>query len=79
MVSTLTELEMQLIDTMSREQLLAAIRQRLNSLPADLLMRLEDQPTDALRLHLLAARLIGALRQMQNRDQFAGRERLPAI
>jgi hypothetical protein len=79
MVSTLTELEMQLIDTMSREQLLAAIRQRLNSLPPDLLMQLEDQPTDALRLYLLAARLIGALRQMQNRDQFAGRERFPAI
>ena len=65
MDSTLCELELRCIDPMSRQQLLEAIRRRLDCLPADLGERLEEQPDGWLRLLLLAARLVCALRQLR--------------
>jgi hypothetical protein len=67
MASDLYELEMRSIDLMSRQQLLDAIRPRLDCLPPDLRERLDDQPDAWLRLLLMAARLIWALRLL--RDQ----------
>jgi hypothetical protein len=68
MVSTLSQLELQCIDPMSRQQLLDAIRARLDCLPPDLREGLDEQPTDQLRLLLLAARLTYALRQLRRVD-----------
>jgi hypothetical protein len=72
MVSTLGELEMHVIDPMSRQQLLEALRPRRDCLPPDLRERLEEQPTERLRLLLLAARLIHALRLLPGQDWAAG-------
>jgi hypothetical protein len=65
MDSTLCDLEMRCIDSMSRQQLLEAIRRRQDSLPADLRERLEEQTDGWLRLLLMLARLTYALRQLQ--------------
>jgi hypothetical protein len=67
MASDLYELEMRSVDLMSRQQLLDAIRPRLDCLPNDLRERLDDQPDGWLRLLLMAARLVWALRLL--RDQ----------
>jgi hypothetical protein len=73
MVSELSELEMKCIEPMTREQLLAAIRKREDCLPPDLRERLEEQPMGRLKLLLLAARLIYALRQLPAPDWMEGR------
>lgn len=67
MVSTLSELELSLIDRMSRGDLIQAIRGRAADLPGDLLGRLEEQPTDDLQMLLLAGRLIQVLRHLRSR------------
>src|SRR5262249_59058000 len=64
LVSTLGLLEIKCIDPMNREQLLQAIRRRLDCLPPDLGERLEEQPTGRLQLLLLAARLVHVLREL---------------
>lgn len=66
MVTTLSELELACIERLTREGLIEAIRARGGDLPADLLERLEEQPTESLRLLLLAGRLIQVLRQMRS-------------
>jgi hypothetical protein len=65
MVSNLSALELSCMDRLSREQLIVAIRARAADLPADLLEGLEGQPTDGLRLLLLAGRLVQVLRHMR--------------
>jgi hypothetical protein len=60
--STLFEMEMLNLDRMSRAELLDAIRQHWDNLPADLRVILEDESTDQLRLLLMAARLLHTLR-----------------
>jgi hypothetical protein len=67
MITTLSELELSCIDRLSREQLLAALRNHTEHLPGDLVERLDDQSTDQLRLLLLAGRLIRVLRQWGHR------------
>jgi hypothetical protein len=67
MVSTLSELELSLIERLSREDLIQAIRGRAGDLPGDLLERLEEQPTDDLQMLLLAGRLIQVLRHLRSR------------
>jgi len=66
--STLCDIEMRCIDPMSRAQLLEAIRRRLDCLPADLCERLDEQANAWLRLLLMAARLIYALRELRGQD-----------
>jgi hypothetical protein len=68
MISPLCLLEVHRLDAMTRQQLLEAIRSRRYGLPPDLEGPLEDEPTDRLRLLLLAARLIGALRRTRSQD-----------
>ena len=68
MVSELSDLEMKCIDPMTREQLLAAIRRREECLPPDLREGLDGQPIARLRLLLLTARLVFALRQLPAPD-----------
>jgi hypothetical protein len=63
--STLYELEMSYLDTMSRQQLVEALRCCSHCLPADLTARVEGETTDRLRLFLFAARLIHVLRQLR--------------
>jgi hypothetical protein len=70
MISTLGKLELHLIDPLSRQQLLDAVRLQRNCLPADLLVGLEEQGTDQLRLLLLTARLIEVLRELRGRAWF---------
>jgi hypothetical protein len=64
MVSQWGELEMRCIDPMDRGQVLEALRRCQDGLPPDLREGLDDQPVARLRLLLLAARLIWALRQL---------------
>jgi hypothetical protein len=63
MIATLGQLEMHCIDRLCRQELIDAIRARGDCLPEDLRQGLENQPTDRLRLLLLAARLVHVLRQ----------------
>jgi hypothetical protein len=63
MITTLSELELSCIDRLSREQLIAALRNHTEHLPGDLLERLDEHSIDHLRLLLLAGRLIRVLRQ----------------
>jgi hypothetical protein len=67
--ATLIELEMRCLEGMTREQLVEALRERADCLPADLRERLEEQAPDRLRLLLCAARLIHALRQLQTNKE----------
>jgi hypothetical protein len=75
----LFELELNSIDGMSRPQLLQALHERWESLPMDLRVCLENEPTDHLRLLLVAGRLLHALRQILGRsrrlDLFGGTDR----
>lgn len=64
---TLCDLEIRCIDPMSREQLLEAIRRRLDCLPPDLGERLDEEPDGWLRLLLMAARINYALRHLRAR------------
>jgi hypothetical protein len=66
MISELYDLEMRSVDSMTRQQLLDALRPRLGCLPSDLCERLEEQPDGWLRLLLMAARLNCALRQLRS-------------
>jgi hypothetical protein len=63
--ATLFELEMRCLDAMPRQQLIDAIRERMDCLPTDLREWVAEEPTDRLRLMLFAARLIHALRQLR--------------
>ncbi|MFI5336602.1 MAG: hypothetical protein ACHQ5A_07450 [Opitutales bacterium] len=72
MISTMGELELQVIDVMDQQQLLVALGPRRAGLPPDLRDGLEDQPTDWLRMLLLAARLLDALRLLQGRPRIEG-------
>jgi hypothetical protein len=67
MVSIVSELELCCIDRLPRHELIAAVRARAGDLPADLIGRLDEQPTDRLRLLLLAGRLIHVLRRLRDR------------
>jgi hypothetical protein len=62
MLTILAELELCCIDHLTRDDLMRAVRARAADLPADLLERLEEQPTERLQLLLLAGRLIQTLR-----------------
>jgi hypothetical protein len=68
MIPNLYDLEMQTIEAMSRQQLLAAIRPHLDCLPPELRERLDEQPDGWLQLLVLATRLIRAVRML--RDQY---------
>jgi hypothetical protein len=67
MASASFALELQHIDHMTRDELLAAIRSKQDCLRAELLERLEGQSNDHLQMLLLAARLIQVLRQTSQR------------
>jgi hypothetical protein len=62
MIALVTELEMRGIETMPRNRLLDAIKDRWEFLPADLRLRIEEQSNDRLRMILLAIRLMYFLR-----------------
>jgi hypothetical protein len=63
--ATLLELELRYLEGMTREQLTEGLRERADCLPTDLRETVEEQTADGLRLLLCAARLIHALRQVQ--------------
>jgi hypothetical protein len=65
-ISTVGEIELRCIDQLTRPELIETIRGRQAHLPVDLLERLEEQPSDHLRLLLLAGRLIYVLRRLQS-------------
>jgi hypothetical protein len=67
MVSKVSELELYCIDSMTRHELVTAVRARADDLPADLLVQVEEQSSDRLQLLLLAGRLIQVLRHLQRR------------
>jgi hypothetical protein len=68
MLTSVADLEFRLLESMSREQMLAVLSQRQDLLPpamsADWLSR---QSMSALRMLLLAAKLLDAVRQMDRR------------
>jgi hypothetical protein len=66
MLTNLTELELSCIDRLNREELLNAVRARAGDLPGDLLVDLDELPTDRLQLVLLAGRLIQVLRHLRS-------------
>jgi hypothetical protein len=63
--ATLFELEMRSISSMTRPQVIEAIWDRSDCLPADLREGLEHETMDHIGLVLLAARFVRALRQMR--------------
>jgi hypothetical protein len=63
--ATLFELEMRCITAMTRPQLVEAIWDRPDCLPADMREGLETETIDHLQLLLLAARFVRALRKMR--------------
>jgi hypothetical protein len=67
MVTSFCEPELRGLDAMSRPQLLEAVKEHWECLPVDLQERVGDQATHRLRLYVLAARLIHALRQQSRR------------
>jgi hypothetical protein len=69
MVSILSELEVDSIDRMTRQELAEAIRARTSDLPGDLLADLEAQSTCQLQMLLLAGRLIHVLRHLRHRGR----------
>ncbi len=62
--SELFHIEMRGMNSLTRSQLMHAIHELADGLPADLQERGEDESIERLRLVLYAARLIEALRQM---------------
>jgi hypothetical protein len=73
MVSTPFDLELRHLDTMTRQELLTAIRSKGDCLRDELLEGLEEVSTDHLQLLLLAARLIQVLRHMRAGNAVAAR------
>jgi len=65
MVSILSELELDFIHRMSRQELIEEVRAHPDDLPVDLLGQLEEQPTHRVQLLLLASRLIRILRHLR--------------
>ena len=65
MVSIVSELELCAIDSMTRQELVDAVRERACDLPIDLLGQMEERPTHYLQLLLLAGRLIRVLRKVR--------------
>ncbi len=65
MTFTLANLELREIDRLSRPALLDIIQTSRDHLPADLVAAAEKMPTDRLRLLVLSARIICALRLLQ--------------
>jgi hypothetical protein len=64
LISTLTELELRQLDSMSREQLISRLLEFKDNTPVEFCQELlEQQGTDRLRLLLLAVKLIRVLRQ----------------
>jgi hypothetical protein len=78
MVRAISELELSCLDHLPRQDLLHAVRARAGDLPSDLLRRLEEQPTDRLRLLLLAGRLIQVLRHARTPCRCAPEHPVPA-
>jgi hypothetical protein len=68
MFSQMYDMELRGIESMTRQQVLDALRGRLDCLPPELCERLEEQPDGWLRLLLMSARLTWALRML--RDQY---------
>jgi hypothetical protein len=64
-VLTLAKLELLDIDQMTRHQLVDAVLTSREHLPDDLVGRVELMPVDQLRLLVLTARLVCALRHLQ--------------
>ena len=65
--ATLFELEMRYITSMTRQQLIEAIRDKPDCLPADMRDGLEEETIDDIQLLLLAARFFHTLRQRRSR------------
>ena len=65
----LFELELTCIDRMTRPQLIQAAQEHWDCLPASLQVRVEDEPTDHLRLLVVAGRLLHALRHLLGRPR----------
>jgi hypothetical protein len=63
--TTVFDLEIRYIASMTRQQLIDALRDEPNDLPADLREGLEEETIDHIQLLLLAARFFHALRQMR--------------
>ncbi len=68
MIPLVFQLEMHLIDAMSRSQLQQELRARQDCLPLDCRELLEGQPTDRLRLLVLAVRVIHTVRHLRIQD-----------
>lgn len=64
-LSSWSQLEAYCIDRLTREELTESIRAQLWHLPRDLRERIDEQATDALRMLVLAARLLHVLRMMR--------------
>jgi len=73
--STVFAFEMKCLDAMDRNQLIAAVLERSDNLPADLREKLAEQDTDQLRLLLFTARLVHALRHLRSNR----RAEVPAV
>jgi hypothetical protein len=72
MIAFLTEIELQQLDSLDREQLLAKLSHHLDCLPLEFTHEWQDrQATDSLRMLLLAARVIHLLRLRDRRRQTA--------
>jgi hypothetical protein len=68
MFATLIELEMLVLEEMSRERLIAALLEERDCLSLEFTREwLEEQSTDGLRLFMLAAKLVRVLRQNRGR------------
>lgn len=67
MISLWSELESLCIDRLSHEELTAAIESHCEHLPPDLCERLDELPTDQLRMTLLTARLLHLLRNLRGK------------
>jgi len=65
MVATLLDSELQRLDRLTRQELLADICFRQELLPADLLECLAEKSTGQLQILMLVARLIEVLHHMQ--------------
>ena len=77
MFSTLIELEMLVLEDMSREQMIAALVEYRDCLSLEFTREwLERQSMDGLRLFMLAAKLLRVVRDKQKRASLARSDRL---
>ncbi|HEV3444659.1 MAG TPA: hypothetical protein VG099_08460 [Gemmataceae bacterium] len=77
MFATLIELEMLVLEEMSREQLIAALLEERDCLSLEFTREwLAEQSTDGLRLFMLAAKLVRVLRQNRSRTTATRANRL---